>query len=252
MSNCPDPRYDRWLTTAQFLEETYLSPQLPVDWVGLSKAMPAANYATIHALVHQIKACQDLTKGDRMLLIMLYLFAAEPARNGATAIAQLQHHLNAVETTFVPWQIVLENQKRNHHAAETAPLKLANQYRLDSTRQAIQDARAGIPPAQRDQFYRGIMKPPSETAVRRNVFPGKAIYGLTGHLIPVDESSGAMQIQRVGAPYQSTLTGLWFDQTYFQSMPQRPYEFQKAGWNGQHVWDEYVFNAAADVSHKKS
>ncbi|MGD1940919.1 MAG: hypothetical protein ACFB0G_06375 [Leptolyngbyaceae cyanobacterium] len=252
MSHRPDPRHDQWLITAHFLEATYLSPQHAVDWLQLSAGIPAASYATIHTLVSRIKASQDLTKGDRMFVIMLQLFAAEPAGNGATAIAQLQHHLNTVETTFVPWQIVLENQKRNHHEAETDPIKLANQYRLDSTRQAIQDARAGIPPAQRDQFYRGIMKPPSETAVRRNVFPGKAIYGLTGHLITVDEASGAMQIQRVGAPYQSTLTGLWFDPAYFQSMPQRPYEFQKAGLDGKNVWDEYVFNAAADVSHKKS
>ncbi|MGB5596087.1 MAG: hypothetical protein WBM62_18925, partial [Crocosphaera sp.] len=136
--------------------------------------------------------------------------------------------------------------------AETDPMKLADLYRTDSTQQAIKDAMAGVPPQERDQFYRGIMKPPSETASRRNIFPGKVIYGLTGHLITVDENTGAIQIQQVGEPYQSTLTGLWFDKDYFQSMPNRPYVFQKPGADGKNVWDDYSFNEQADISNKKS
>ena len=252
MTNKSDPRYELWLQTANWLEATYLTPQNIVDWSELIECIPAASDDTLRQLVNRIKASQDLSKGDRMMLIMLNLWQRDPAKDGETVIKQLQHYLNTVETTFVPWKIVLENQTRNHHEAETDPMELANLYRMDSTQRAIQDARAGIPPEQRDQFYRGVMKPPSETAVRRNVFPGKAIYGLTGHLIAVDERTGAIQIQRVGQPYRSTLTGLWFDQAYFQSMPQRPYEVQKIGIDRKNVWDEYTFNTAADVSAKKS
>lgn len=85
-----------------------------------------------------------------------------------------------------------------------------------------------------------------------NVFPGKAIYGLTGYLIVVDERTGAIQLQRVGMPCQSTLTGLWFDLTDLPSLLQRPYECQKLGAAGTNVWDEYTFNSAADMSNKAS
>ena len=124
--------------------------------------------------------------------------------------------------------------------------------RLVSTQRDIQDAMAGVPPQKRDPFYRGIMKPPSETASRRNIFPGKAIYGLTAHLITVDESNGAIQIQPVGEPYKSTITGLWFDKDYFKSMPNRPYIFQKPDAAGKNVWDNYAFNQEADLSDKRS
>ena len=247
----PDPRYEWWLKIMSWLEETYLSSQSPVDWSELSHDIPAVSGDKLRQLMERMQAGQELAKRDRMLLIMLKLWQEPPTADG-TVIKQLQHHLNNVEITFVPWQSVLENQIRNHHQSVTDPMQLADLYRIDSTQRAIQDARAGIPAEHRDQFYRRVMKPPSETAVRRNVFPGKAIYGLTGHLIAIDEHTGAMQIQRVGAPYQSTLTGLWFDLAYFQSLPQQPYEFQKPGITGTNVWDKYTFNAAADVSNKAS
>ncbi|WP_293096126.1 hypothetical protein [Moorena sp. SIOASIH] len=131
-------------------------------------------------------------------------------------------------------------------------MKLAELYRTDSTERAIKDARSGIPPQERDQFYRGIIKPPYHTVSRRNIFPVKVIYGLTGHLITIDKNSGAIQIQQVGEPYQSTITGLWFDKDYFKSMPNRPYVFQKPGADSKNVWDNYTFNEAADISNKKS
>ena len=252
MAHEPDPRYELWLNTAHWLEAIYLSSQSPVDWLKLSADIPAISQEQLQRLNEQIRASQDLSKRDRMVLIMLKLWCDVPAADGKMALKQLQHHLSAIETMFVPWQIVLENQKRNHHEAETDPLKLAELYHIDSAHQAVQDARAGIPPEKRDQFYRGVMKPPSETAVRRNVFPGKAIYGLTRHLITVDEWTGAMQIQAVGTPYQSTLTGLWFDVDYFLSIPQRDYEFQKPGIDGQQVWAHYTANPKADLCEKRS
>ena len=125
-------------------------------------------------------------------------------------------------------------------------MKLANLYRIDATQQAIQDAKAGIPPQERDQFYRGIMKHQSETVSRRNIFPGKVIYAFTGHIIVVDEKTGAIQIQQVNSK------GFWFDKEYFKSIPNRPYELQKAGSDGKNVWDDYTFNEGADISNKKS
>ena len=71
-------------------------------------------------------------------------------------------------------------------------------------------------------------------------------------MIAVDENRGAIQIQPVGEPYQSTITGLWFDKEYFKSMPNRPYDLQKPGADGKNVWDDYTFNEAADLSNKKS
>ncbi len=247
-----EPRYDIWLKTANMLQESYLSLDSQVDWDALKKNIPSLNREKVEQLFKKIKNSQDLSKGDRIILLMLKLLNDSPAQNGSEAIKQLQEHILETETTFVPWHIVLENQKRNHHESETEPMKLAALYRIDATQRAIQDAKAGVPPQKRDQFYRGIMKPPSETAARRNVFPGKAIYGLVGHLITVDENNGAIQIQKVGEPYQSTITGLWFDKEYFKSMPNRPYELQKPGADGENVWDRYIFNEQADLSHKKS
>lgn len=247
-----EPRYDTWMKTANLLQDCYLSGESQVDWDTLTKNIPSVNRDKVERLFKKIKNSQDITKGDRILLIMLKLLNDDPAQNGAEAIKQLQGHIVVTETTFVPWHIVLENQKRNHHESETDPMKLAELYRIDATQRAIQDAKAGVPPQKRDQFYRGIMKPPSETAARRNVFPGKAIYGLVGHLIAVDENNGAIQIQQVGEPYQSAITGLWFDKEYFKSMPNRPYDLQKPGADGRNVWDDYTFNEAADLSNKKS
>ena len=247
-----EPRYDIWLKTANMLQESYLSLDSQVDWDALKKNIPSLNREKVEQLFKKIKNSQDLSKDDRIILLMLKLLNDSPAQNGSEAIKQLQEHILETETTFVPWHIVLENQKRNHHESETEPMKLAALYRIDATQRAIQDAKAGVPPQKRDQFYRGIMKPPSETAARRNVFPGKAIYGLVEHLITVDENNGAIQIQKVGEPYQSTITGLWFDKEYFKSMPNRPYELQKPGADGENVWDRYIFNEQADLSHKKS
>jgi|GEM_PF-5674973 len=252
MPNSVDPRHHIWLETASFLEATYLSKNRSINPTSLAQSAPSIKVETLQKLLERIKASDDLSKADRMVLIMLKLLKDEPARNGKEALHQVQTHLNEVELTFVPWSIVLENQTRNHHEDETDPLILANLYRHDATQQAIQDVKAGIPPQQRDPFYRGVMKPPSETAVRRNVFPGKAIYGLTSHLIVVDEHNGSIQIQRVGKPYDSTLTGLWFDLAYFQTLPQRPYEFQKPGVDGKKVWDYYEFNDQATLDSKKS
>ncbi len=247
-----DPRYDIWMKTATMLEEHYLSLDSNVDWDGLKQNIPSASQERIQKIFDKIKNSETINKGERIVLIMLKLLNEPSVNNGAEILKQLHDHICEIETLFVPWEIVLENQKRNHHDAETDPMKLADLYRTDSTQRAIKDAMAGIPPQQRDQFYRGIMKPPSETASRRNIFPGKAIYGLTGHLITIDESSGAIQIQQVGEPYQSTITGLWFDKDYFKSMPNRPYVFQKPGSDGKNVWDNYTFNEAADISNKKS
>ena len=247
-----DPRHEIWMETANFLKEVYLSPESNVDWNALRKNIPSIDQEGVEKLVNKIENSEDLHKADRITLVMLKLLNDSPVSNGSEILRQLQAHISQIETVFVPWHIVIENQKRNHHESETDPMKLADLYRIDSTQRAIQDAVAGVPPQERDQFYRGIMKPPSETAARRNVFPGKAIYGLTAHLITVDEISGATQIQPVGKPYQSTITGLWFDKEYFKSMPKRPYIFQKPGAAGKNVWDNYTFNEEADLSNKKS
>ena len=250
--NFVDPRYDLWLKTANSLEAIYLSSEKNLDWEGFKQNIPSMSREKIEKLVHKIKNSQDLHKGERIFLIMLKLLNDSSFQNGLEALTRLQEYIVEIETIFVPWQIVLENQKRNHHESETEPLKLAALYRIDSTQRAIQDAQAGVPPQQRDQFYRGIMKPPSETASRRNLFPGLAIYGLVQHLITIDEQHGAIQIQQVGEPYRATITGLWFDRDYFKSMPNRAYDFQKPGSNGKNVWDEYTFNEEADISNKKS
>ena len=247
-----EPRYDIWMQIAKMLKEQYLSSDSNVDWNALQQNIPSISKERIQKIFKKISNSETINKGERILLIMLRVINDNPVNNGAEILKQLQTHICEIETIFVPWEIVLENQKRNHHEAETDSMKLADLYRTDATQRAIQDARAGIPPQQRDQFYRGIMKPPSETASRRNLFPGKAIYGLTGHLITIDENSGAIQIQQVGEPYQSTLTGLWFDKEYFKSMPKRAYIFQKPGSDGKNVWDNYTFNEAADISNKKS
>ncbi len=252
LNNFVDPRADIWIKTANMLEERYLSWDSNVNWEALQQNIPSASQERIQEIFKKINNSETINKGERILLIMLKLLNDNPVNNGAEILKQLQNHIIEIETIFVPWEIVLENQTRNHHEAETNPIKLAELYRVDATQRAIQDARAGIPPQKRDQFYRGIMKPPSETASRRNIFPGKAIYGLTGHLITIDEKSGAIQIQQVGEPYQSTITGLWFDKEYFKSMPERPYVFQKPGSDGKNVWDSYTFNEAADISNKKS
>ena len=250
--NFLDPRYEIWMKTANTLEEIYLSSDSNIDWDGLKKNIPSASREKIEKLVSKIKNSQDLHKGNRIFLVILKLLNDSSSQNGLEVITRLQEYISEIEITFVPWHIVLENQKRNHHESETDPMKLADLYRIDSTQRAIRDAKAGIPPQQRDQFYRGIMKPPSETASRRNIFPGLAIYGLIRHLVTVDEKNGAIQIQQVGEPYQSTITGLWFDKEYFKSMPHRAYIFQKPGTNGKNVWDKYIFNEAAEISNKKS
>ena len=90
---------------------------------------------------------------------MLRLINERPVTNREEILKQLQTHICEIEVLFVPWEIVLSNQKRNYHEAETDPIKLADLYRTDSTQQAIKDAMAGIPPEERDQFYRFIMKP---------------------------------------------------------------------------------------------
>ena len=250
--NFVDPRHEIWMQTADMLTRTYLSADSNVNWDELKQNIPSASRDKIEKLVDKIKHSQDLHKGDRIFLVMLKLLNDSSATNGLEVLTRLQEYISEIETTFVPWHIVLENQKRNHHESETDPMKLADLYRIDSTKRAIADAKAGIPPQQRDQFYRGIMKPPSPTASRRNIFPGLAIYGLVQHLITVNEQSGAVQIQQVGKPYQSTITGLWFDKDYFKSMPERAYDFQKPGTNGKNVWDDYTFNEEADISKKKS
>ena len=251
-TNFVDPRHEIWMKTANMLERIYLAAESNVDWDKLKQNIPSASREKIEKLVDKIKNSQDLHKGDRIFLVMLKLLNDSSSKNGEQVLERLQEYILEIETTFVPWQIVLENQKRNHHESETDAMKLADLYRIDSTKRAIADAKAGVPPQQRDQFYRGIMKPPSPTASRKNVFPGLAIYGLVQHLITVDEQSGAVQIQQVGEPYQSTITGLWFDKDYFKSMPQRAYDFQKPGINGKNVWDDYTFNEEADLSNKKS
>ncbi|MDJ0713017.1 MAG: hypothetical protein QNJ54_02205 [Prochloraceae cyanobacterium] len=250
--NFVDPRHEIWMISANMLSEIYLSSDSDVDWDGLKKNIPSASREKIEKLVSKIKKSQDLDKGDRIFLVMLKLLNDSFSKNGLEVLKRLQEYISEIETTFVPWHIVLENQKRNHHESETDPMKLADLYRIDSTQRAIQDAKAGVPPQQRDQFYRGIMKPPSKTACRRNVFPGLAIYGLVQHLVTVDEQYGAIQIQQVGKPYQLTITGLWFDKDYFKSMPKRAYDFQKPGTNGKNVWDDRTFNEEADISNKKS
>lgn len=252
LNNFVDPRYNIWIETANMLKDCYLSSDSNINWDALQQNIPLANKKTIERIFHKIQNSESINKGERILLIMLRLVNDNPVNNGAEILKQLQNHICEIETIFVPWEIVLENQKRNHHEAENDPMKLADLYRIDANQRAIQDARKGIPPQQRDQFYRGIMKPPSETASRRNIFPGKVIYGLTGHLITIDENSGAIQIQQVGEPYHSTITGLWFDKEYFKSIPNRPYVFQKPGSDGKNVWDNYTFNEAADISNKKS
>lgn len=250
--NFVDPRYTTWMQTANMLEEIYLSSDSNVDWDGLKVNIPSANREQIEKLVIKIKNSQDLHKGERIFLVMLKLLNDSSSQTSSEVLKRLQEYISEIEVTFVPWHIVLENQKRNHHESETEPMKLADLYRIDSTQRAIQDATANVPPQQRDQFYRGIMKPPSETASRRNIFPGKAIYGLVQHLITIDEKSGAIQIQQVGEPYESTITGLWFDKDYFKSMPNRAYDFQKPGNDGKNVWDDYIFNEDAEISNKKS
>ncbi len=250
--NFVDPRHEIWMKIADMLAEIYLSADSNVNWHELKSHIPSASREKIAKLVSKIQNSQDLHKGDRIFLVMLKLLNDSSSKNGLEALTRLQEYISEIETTFVPWHIVLENQKRNHHESETEPMKLADLYRIDSTQRAIQDAKAGVPPQQRDQFYRGIMKPPSPTASRRNIFSGLAIYGLVQHLITVDEQSGAVQIQQVGQPYSSTITGLWFDKDYFKSMPQRAYDFQKPGTNGKNVWDDYTFNEEADLSNKKS
>ena len=250
--NFVEPRREIWLKTANMLTGIYLSNDSNVDWGELKKNIPSASKERIEKLVSKIENSQDLHKGDRIFLVMLKLLNDSSSENGLEVLRRLQECISEVETTFVPWHIVLENQKRNHHESETEPMKLADLYRIDSTERAIRDAKAGVPPQQRDQFYRGIMKPPSETASRRNVFPGLVIYGLVRHLIVVDEKSGAVQIQQVGEPYNSAITGLWFDKDYFRSIPNRAYNFQKPGTNGKNVWDEHTFNEEADISNKKS
>ncbi|EAZ91437.1 hypothetical protein [Crocosphaera chwakensis] len=247
-----DPRHNIWLEIAQFLSDAYLSPKSNIDWKKLKQHIPSASQERVEKIFDKIKNSENLNKGERIFLIMLKLLNEPPVTNREEIIKQLQTHINTIEVIFVPWDIVVENQKRNNHEAETDPMKLADLYRTDSTQQAIKDAMAGVPPQERDQFYRGIMKPPSETASRRNIFPGKVIYGLTGHLITVDEKTGAIQIQQVGEPYQSTLTGLWFDKEYFKSMPNRTYVFQKPGDDSKNVWDDYTFNEQADITNKKS
>lgn len=250
--NFVDPRHEIWMRTGNMLLETYISTDNNVDWDELKKSIPIASQEKIKELVRKIENSQELHKGDRIFLIMLKLLSESFSRNGSEVLKSLQKYISEVETIFVPWHIVLENQKRNHHESETDPMKLADLYRIDSTQRAIQDAMAGVPPQQRDQFYRGIMKPPSPTASRRNVFPGLAIYGLVQHLIIINEKSGAIQIQQVGEPYRSAITGLWFDLNYFKSMPNRSYDFQKPGTDGKNVWDDYFFNEEADLSNKKS
>lgn len=250
--NFVDPRHEIWMKTANMLEKIYLSSDSNVDWDGLKKNIPSASREKIEKLVSKIKKSQDLHKGDRIFLVILKLLNDSSSKNGLEVLTRLQEYISEIEITFVPWHIVLENQKRNHHGSETDPMKLADLYRIDSTQRAIRDAKAGVPPQQRDQFYRGIMKPPSETASRRNLFPGLAIYGLVQHLITVDEKYGGIQIQQVDEPYESTITGLWFDKNYFKSMPNRAYVFQKPGTNGKNVWDDYTFNEEADISNKKS
>ncbi|MEM9088387.1 MAG: hypothetical protein AAGC93_06540 [Cyanobacteria bacterium P01_F01_bin.53] len=247
-----DPRHEIWMETANLLRRRYLSSEGNVDWNELKKNIPSIEPEIIERLVNRIESSRELHKADRITLIILKLLSDSPISTGLEIIRQLNRHITEVETVFVPWHIVIENQKRNHHEAETDPIKLAQLYRIDSTQRAIQDAMAGVPPQKRDPFYRGIMKPPSETASRRNIFPGKAIYGLTAHLIIVDESNGAIQIQPVGDPYKSTITGLWFDKDYFKSMPNRPYIFQKPDAVGENVWDNYAFNQEADLGNKKS
>ncbi|NEP23435.1 hypothetical protein [Moorena sp. SIO3I6] len=242
-----DPRYDIWMKTATMLEERYLSLDSNVDWDGLQKNITSASKERIQKIFDKINNSENLNKGERIFLIMLKLLNDTPVNNEAEIIKQLQNHICEIETIFVPWDIVLENQKRNHHEAETDPMKLAELYRTDSTERALKDAMAGIPPQERDQFYRGIMKPPYHTVSRRNIFPGKVIYGLSGHLIVVDENTGSIQIQQ---PKQKGYW--WFDKDYFKSMPNRPYVFQKPGADGTNVWDNYTFNEAADISNKKS
>ena len=250
--NFVDPRYEIWMETADILTEIYLAADSNVNWDELKKNIPSASREKIAKLVSKIKNSQDLHKGDRIFLIMLKLLNDSSSQNGLEVLTRLQECISETETTFVPWHIVLENQKRNRHESETDAMKLADLYRLDSTKRAIADAKAGVPPQQRDRFYRGIMKPPSPTASRRNVFPGLAIYGLVQHLVTVDEKSGAVQIQQVDEPYKSTITGLWFDLDYFKSMPERAYDFQKPGTDGKNVWDNYSFNENANISQKKS
>ena len=56
---------------------------------------------------------------------MLKLLNDNPVNNGAEILKQLQNHIIEIETIFVPWEIVLENQKRNHHEDETDPIDLS-------------------------------------------------------------------------------------------------------------------------------
>lgn len=247
-----DPRHHIWMNTANLLSALYLDSARPVDWGQLQQHLPSASRDNIAQLVTKIQQSLDLHKGERIFLVMLKLLHDSSSQNGLEVLGRLQELISEIETTFVPWHLVLENQQRNHHSSENDPMTLANLYRIDSTQRAIRDAQAGVPPQQRDQFYRGIMKPPSETASRRNVFPGLVIYGLVRHLIIVDEKSAALQIQQVAPPYNSTITGLWFDKDYFKSLPHRAYEFQKPGTNGKHVWHNSTFNEEADLSQKKS
>ena len=153
------------------------------------------------------------------------------------------------ETIFVPWKIVLENQIRNSREDISDPIELATQYRKDALTLAFADATANVHPSQRDQFYRGIMKPPSPTACRKNVFRDKIIYGLTGHVVVIDDRNGAMVVHNT--PHNSGFQW-WFDRDFFCGLPKDHFVFNRAGNDHKYVWDDYEFNEAADLSGKSS
>ncbi|MEM9819355.1 MAG: hypothetical protein AAF827_23555 [Cyanobacteria bacterium P01_D01_bin.6] len=86
MTSGLDPRHQLWLKIANWLETTYLSSQHPVDWSKLSTDIPAVSHDRLRHLSARIQASQDLSKPDRMLLIMLRLWFDVPAADGKTAL----------------------------------------------------------------------------------------------------------------------------------------------------------------------
>lgn len=246
INNKIEPRKNLWKVYEHRLSELLVQfDELHWEWV--TTRIPSLTAERLEFLVEKLKSYTDLDKGERMQLIFLELLSQESGSNAEETYQQLLDKIIEVETIFVPWQTVLENQIRNSHQDILDPMELATQYRRDALTIAFADATANIHPSQRDQFYRGIMKPPSPTACRKNVFNNKFIYALTGHVVVIDNKNGAIVVHHT--PRDCGFQW-WFDQDFFRRLPEDSYVFSRQGNDNRYVWDNYEFNENADLSGK--
>lgn len=219
------------------------------SWNWLKSRISSLNKAGFSTLLEKLKSYQNLHKGERMQLIFIQLLEREAGANASETYKQLLEIMLEVETIFVPWQIVLENQIRNSHEDILDPIKLAQQYRNDALTVAIADVKAEVDPSLRDQFYRGIMKPPSPTACRKNLYLDKIIYGLTGHVVVIDDRNGSIVAHNT--PPNGGFAW-WFNKDFFRQLPNDKPVFSRAGIDQLDVWDEYEFNENAELLLKSS